>query len=160
MALANTLGSVLTLTLRDNNNKPSPMRWYLPAAANTLALALTRANALRDAVAGLTNARIMKGSLTFLLDEDTPGASLPESEVERKLILPFIGANERQSFISELPSPIFSIEQALSDTVDQANALVQAYAAAVVANATTNRGEALVSLRGEVYIDHRNRRKA
>lgn len=160
MALANTLGATFTLTLRDNNGKKSPMRFYFPNTVNTLAAALTRANAIRDTVAALSNAVILGGAVNFVLDEGAGGTYVPESEVERKLILPFVGANVRQRFVSELPSPIFTIEQALSDTVDQANAAIAAYAAAVVANAVTNRGETLTGLSGEVYVDHRNREKA
>lgn len=160
MALANTLGAVFSLSFRDNNAKNSSMQFYFPASVNTLALALTRANALRDTVAALTNARIVGGNVSFILNEDTPGASVPESEVERKLIFPFVGANIRQRYTAELPSPLFTLEQPLTDMVDQANPDVLAFIQAVVANAVTNRGEALLNVDRGVYMDHRNRRRA
>jgi hypothetical protein len=160
MALAADLSPTLTLTLGDNNGKQSNMLFYFPTTVTTIAAAITRANALRDAVAALTNARILAGAVNFSLSEDTPGSVLPESEVERKLVLPFRGANRRQTFVSELPSVIFGVETAGTDVVDATNAAVADYIAAVIANAVTNRGEAIVSLGTSPYIDHRNRRKA
>lgn len=160
MALANTLGSVFSLSFRDNNGKNSSMQFYLPAAANTLTLALERANAIRDAAAALTNARITGGNVSFVLNEDDPGTSVPESEVERKLIFPFVGANIRQRYTAELPSPLFTLEQPLTDAVMQTDPAVLAFINAVIANATTNRGETLSNIDRAVYVDHRNRRRS
>lgn len=160
MALAADLAPTVSLSLGDNNNKNSSMLFYLPASVTTIAAALTRANALRDAVADLTNARILGGSVNFPLTEDAPGAVVAESEVERKLVFPFRGANRRQTFVTEVPSAVFSVETTGTDVVDTTNAAVAAFIAAVIANAVTNRGEALASIGGRVYMDHRNRTNA
>lgn len=157
MALFTGLAPTLTLNFRDNNNKTSSMLFYLPAAVDTIAEALTAANALRDAIRPLTNAALDGGSVSFPLGEDTPGAAVPESEVERKLFLSFRGANKRQSYITSIPSNVFSIETTGTDVVDQANPLVAAAIAAIIAQGVTNRGEALLTLAGYPYVDHRNR---
>lgn len=157
MALFGGLSPTLTLNFRDNNNKQSSMLFYLPAAVDTLAEGLAAGNALRDAIAPLTNAALDGGSISFPLGEDAPGTAIPESEVERKLFLPFRGANKRQTYITSIPSNVFTIETAGTDVVDQANPLVAAAIAAIIAQAVTNRGEALLTLAGYPYVDHRNR---
>lgn len=152
---------VLTISFEDNNLKPSTAAWFLDATTTDLDVLITSANALRTAVLPLTNARITGASLTLGLDENAPAALPgPESEVERKLLLPFRGLKKVARYTSEVPSSVFTIEQTGTDNVDPANALVAAYIAAVLANARTNRGETLTLLDGVPYVDHRNRRRA
>lgn len=154
MALVSTLGPVLTIGFTDNNERPASMRFFLPPSANTVALALGRANALRDAIRPLTNARITGASLAFPLDENDGGIAPPESESGRKLYTSFIGANKRQTYDSELPSAVFTLELPQTDTIDTTNADWLAFVAAVVANAVTSHNEALVRQEGRPYIDH------
>lgn len=157
MALFSGISPTLTLNFRDNNNKVSSMLFYLPAAVDTIAEAVAAGNALRNAIAPLTNAALDGGSVSFPLGEDAPGVAIPESEVERKLFLPFRGANRRQTYVTSIPSSVFTIETAGTDVVDQANPLVAAAIAAIIAQGVTNRGEALLMLSNYPYVDHRNR---
>lgn len=155
MALAQTLAPVLTIALSDNNGNKSSAKFSLPATVVTVAAALTRANAIRDALAALTNARIEGASLSYSLTEDAPGASVPESEVERKLVFPFVGATPRDRYRVELPSPLFNLELGLTDNVDPADPAVFAFVNAVIANAVTTHGDALTRLAKAPYVDHR-----
>lgn len=160
MALVSTLAPTFTLAFRDNNNKDSSMLFHLPTTVVTLADALTAANAIRDAVAPLTNARMLGGSVSYPLTEDAPIAFVPESEVERKLVLPFTSSG-RTVYSASLPSVIFGVEQSGTDIVDISNLDVAALITAVTANAVSNRGEALTGpLVGQVYVTHRNRRRS
>jgi len=159
MALVATgLQPQFSMSFQDNNGNTSSMSFSLAAATNTLALALTAGNALRAAVAALTNARILGGTVSFPLTEDDPAAWVAESEVERKLYVPFIGPNGRVVSITQVPSPLFTLETAGTDVIDVANASIAAYLTAVTTNARSNRGETLSSpLAGAVYIAHRGR---
>lgn len=159
MALVATgLQPQFSMSFQDNNGNTSSMSFSFATATNTLALALTAGNALRDAVANLTNARILGGTVSFPLVEDAPTAWVPESEVERKLYVPFVGPNGRVVYSSEVPSPLFGLETAGTDIIDVANAAIAAYLVAVTTNARSNRGEALTSpLAGAMYIAHRGR---
>lgn len=161
MALTSVLGPTLSLLWQDNNGKNATQSFFFPATVNTVALALTRATAIRDAARAISNARLLGANLVFPLTEDDGGAAgVEESEVERKLVASWIGANRRQRFTSELPSPIFALELPLTDAINSTDPLYIAYANAIVANAVTNRGEELVSGDGAPYIDHRNRRRS
>lgn len=160
MALVRTLPGVLTFTLVDNNAKRSTVGFNVSADVDTIAEVLTAANALRDGIVGVTNARLESARFSFELDEDAPLAVIPpEAEVERKLIISLRGANKRQRADYEIPSPVAAIEQDNTDAVSGANGLVAALITAITTNATTNRGEALTTVAGPLYIDHRNRKR-
>lgn len=117
----------VSLTLVDNNANQAQFGFFTPNAL-TLAQIVTRANAVRDALVPLTNASIVGGSISIPLLEDAPVAAVPESEVERKLVLIGRTASRRQKPRFFVPSPVFTIEQANTDEV----ALTQTLVAALV----------------------------
>lgn len=159
MALVQVGGAVLTIAFRDNNGKRSGAQFRLPAAVVTVAEALTRGNAIRDAIAPLVDAEILGATLTFGMTEDASVAALPQSEVERKLVLSLSNGEEGpvRSTV-RIPSPIADIEQANTDTVALSNALIVALSTALTNNVVTNRGEALTSV-DDAYVQHVSRKR-
>lgn len=115
----------VSMTLVDNNANDAQFSFFTPNAL-TLAQIVTRANAVRDALVPLTNASLTGASISIPLVEDAPVAAVPESEVERKLILIGRTASKRQKPRYFVPSPVFSIEQVNTDEVSLQNALVLA----------------------------------
>jgi len=155
MALIGGLAPVVTISLMDNNDNASSVKFFLPATVVTLAAALASANTLRDALVGLTNAVVQGASVAFPLSEDAPGAYVPESEVERKLIFAFEGANKRVKYSCQVPSPAFTLELPQTDVVDATTPEVLAFIQAVVANCVTMHGAALTNVVKAPYVDHR-----
>jgi hypothetical protein len=162
MALTNTLAPTLSFSLQDNNRNPASIGLHLPVGT-TLADSLTFATATRAPLLALTNARLHGANLGYTFAEDAPVVAVPESEVERKLVLVFEVAGGRGVVTQEIPSPVFSIETANTDEIDITNALVAAYAAQIVngpigANngAVNQYGLQITALR-RAYVSHRYR---
>lgn len=160
MALVNTLPFLVTFRFVDNNLKASNVSFNLAATVDTVAEVITAANALRDVIIPVVNARLEGASATVLLTENDPLTPIPaESEVERKLVIDMQGANRRARASFLIPSPVFTVEQNGTDVVAP-SAAITALVEAIAAQAVTTHGAALVELAGPIYIDHRNRERS
>jgi len=157
----------LSFSLTDNNGKRSSAGFWLP---NTISVtdAATYVAALETAIAGLSDARIERATVTLNFTQpDTYVYIAPaSSEVERKLAVTFVDGTGFYQFGSEIPSPRFTLEVDGTDSVPLSNAALSLFADAVVNGplgpgngATTFHGDDLTRILGATVI-HRNRKKA
>lgn len=110
MALIDVGRWLASLTFEDNNAKKATMSLFLAGTVDYdgAAAFLT---ALRDAVLPLTNAKLISGTVSRQFSEDSLVVPPKESEVERKLVLPFTTLIPGHGTTVEIPSHVFTIEQ-------------------------------------------------
>ncbi len=155
-------GVTATYTFRDNNGKESTCSFRLPTGI-PVADTVTAAESLVALLTPLSNAALVRYSISRDYFENTPPTPAVESEVERKLTMTF-RAGTGQTVIVNIPSPIFGLEIPNTDIVNQANPALQALIDAVVngiggvqfvSNAESN----IVAYEGPSYIKHVYRRR-
>lgn len=163
MALSRGPASALTFTLQDNNAQKSGFSLWLPAAAGDLA-ATTYAGIVRGPLLNLTDASLLRASMSIPFLEDAPAVAPATSEVERKLVLIFNVFGGVGYVKMEIPSPVFGIESPNTNEVDPGNALVAAFVDAVVdgaigtENGATNQYGSQITGLNRAYVRHRDRR--
>jgi hypothetical protein len=150
---------------RDNNSKLSSTSTNITGTA-TYADAEASAAVLAATLENISNARLVYYTITREVANGLTTAPPPESEVERKLIVPLGTANFEKIGSLAVPSPIFSIEIADTDQVNPLDLNVIALRDAIV-NGAVGAGNGFSTFRGEDYtrtsvpfVSHRNRRKA
>jgi hypothetical protein len=112
-------------SFRDNNNNTAGCGVDYPGDLTEAEVTLAATSLATDLQAA-SNAALEVMVLTRRLINDAPPVPTPESEVERKLRFNLGTALRRNVSSIEVPSPVFTIEQAGTDAVDPANALVAA----------------------------------
>lgn len=159
MALTQAGGAVVSIITEDNNGKQSSTQFPLDPEITTTAALLTAANAIRDAVAALSDAAIVGASVSFGYAEGATVVPAPESEVERKLVLSLSnGQRGPVKSVLRIPSPRASLETANTDNIDPANPTVAASVGVILNNTRTTRGEVLNTL-DDVYVTHVSRKR-
>lgn len=150
---------------RDNNGKTSSTSLSLTGSV-LFVEAQAAAAALADALQAVSNARLEDYSIGRTWTNDDTSPIPPESEVERKLRIPFGTAEFADITSLEIPSPVFGIETPGTDVVNPANPLVAAVIDAVLNGApgtdngfTTYYSDDLTRV-GTPFVMHRNRRKS
>lgn len=164
MALTDKGRWLVNLTFQDNNGKVASTGGYLPGAL-TLAEVNTRLTAFAAALSAVSDAVVVNGQISRLYIEPNPVAPPASSEVERKLVIPLGTANEKPGVSSiEVPSPIFGLEVAGTDVVNQTNAALVTLVT-LLTEGSIGPGNGFVTYYGDditraaaAYISHRNRR--
>lgn len=156
--------TALSFAFVDNNLLRASAGFYVPATASVGEID-TFVTATRAPLLALTNAQLVGANAAFVYTEDAPVTPIvPESEVERKLVLTFRTGNRRQRVKIEIPSPIFALERPGTNNVPLDDPLIVAFAAQIIAGAigpangaVSVSGGDIVALESAV-IRHRNRR--
>lgn len=163
MALVDVERWQVSLTFEDNNAKKATMS--VNVAGNLLyAGAVNFINGLRDAVVPLSNARLIAGTISRQFTEDAGGIPPKESEVERKLVLPFNTAIPGHGASIEVPSHVFTIEQDGSDVPVLASPLLVALQNLIVnggvgfENGAVTIANVQINGAGAAYSVHRTRK--
>lgn len=156
---------VVSFLFEDNNGKVSSTSLAVAGAALFAEVEAT-ADGLAVAMEAISNARLKQYSISKRYDNDVVTIAPPESEVERKLKIPFGTAQFPDVTSLEIPSPVFTIEISGTDIVDAANPLVAAVIDEVITGAAgpgngwaTYYGADLTRA-GTPFMMHRNRKKA
>ncbi len=150
---------VASYTFRDNNGEESTATIALSAAAEP-ADVVAAAGSVASAIAGLSDATLVRYSISRQFEENAPAAPPATAEVERKLVLSYKAQN-LQRVIVTVPSPAFGIEQSGTNIVTSAsvevfaNALIAGFPGGVflVSNANSP-----VSVLERAYVVHRYRK--
>jgi len=123
--------------------------------------AYTKVSAVATAAAALSNGQIYSISLSKGAFEDALNyATISESsDVERKLVVQMRGDDPNIKTKIEVPSVNNAFIVDGSNVADVNNATVAALVTALVANAVTNRGEALTMVQGVPHKIHRKSSK-
>ncbi len=150
---------VASYTFRDNNGEESTVTLNLSADAAP-ADAVAAAGAIANGIAGLSNATLVRYSLSRIFEENAPATPPVESEVERKLALSYKSQN-LQRVIVTVPSPPFDIEQPGTNIVTSAS--VQVFANALIAGFPggvflVSNANSPVSVLDRAYVVHRYRK--
>lgn len=154
----------VTFTFQDNNfNQSTTSLLY----RTTLAYAdvLAEAALVATAAQALSDARLVSYTVQRKFFNDDTTAIPATAEVERKLSIGFSDATGFQKSRVEVPSPVFSIEQAGTDVVDPANPLVAALVTAITLGnlgidngAVATGGGDLTKLTATPKVIHRGRK--
>lgn len=147
-------------TFRDNNAKESTSQVLIQAAAAPAA-AVAAAGNVATALSALSNAVLVRYSVARVFEEAEPATPPAESEVERKLVMVF-KANNRQTVIVTVPSPIFGLELPGTNVINYDNATFATVRSLLLAGVdgtpfVSNAGSVLASF-NQAYISHRYRR--
>lgn len=152
-------------TFIDNNRNTAVVGHNSPGAL-TYAEALALSDAFATALQAVSNARLDAFSVTKPYVNDDPDPAPAESEVERKLVIPLLTSIRGVTSKMEVPSPIFELEVAGTDYVDQANPLLLALVDLLVNGQlglnngpVTNQGTDITDAKAP-YIRHRTRKLA
>lgn len=119
MALV-ALPYVASYTFRDNNGKESTSQLQIQSTAAPAA-AIANAAQIATGLQALSNATLVRYSVSRVFEETEPASPVAESEVERKLVMVY-KANNRQTVIVTVPSPIFGLELPGTNVINYSNA--------------------------------------
>lgn len=119
-----TIWSV-TYTFRDNNGKTASTSVDLPGTI-AYADAANQAVELGSRLQAVSDAALTGVYISSFFYEDAPATPPASSEVERKLRIPLGTADRPAAGFIEVPSPLFTLEIAGTDIVDQTNAALVA----------------------------------
>ncbi len=150
---------VASYTFRDNNGEESTVTLNLSADAAP-ADAVAAAGTIANSIAVLSNATLVRYSLSRVFEENAPATPPQESEVERKLALSYKSQN-LQRVIVNVPSVVFGVETPGTNVVSAAsvttfaNALISGFDGGV--QVVSNAGSPISTLE-RAYIVHRYRK--
>lgn len=145
-------------TYRDDKGQTATVRFFVTAADE--AAALTSAQAIVTALSALTNAAFdgARGAYTSVPAAHAYGANATFESVEDKAMLTFqteVGSMHRY----QVPAPKEAIMLADGETVNPANGLVAAFAAALGAGGASRDGVAISDYIGGIRIRRRFQRR-
>lgn len=158
MAMVESTVWEATLTFVDNDGDKGRTSFYI-AGTEAYADAYTGAQAVGAAMQAISNGVLSGITLTRSAYEDALNfQTMSEaSEVQRKGVFTFKGVNPAVKTKLEVPSLNSAFVVDGAHVLNVADAAVQAVISAVIANATTNRAEALTEAADTPRKLHRNK---
>lgn len=156
------VGRRLVYTFVDNNNNSSTLT-IRPATTLTDVELVTYGNAMAAELAGASNAKMAKYTLAKDFFDPLAGGAAAESEVERKLIIPFTTNIPNHGYVAEIPSPIFSLEIEGTDNVNPGAGAISGIIDGIInglvgiANGAVTVAGVQIQAVGAPFVTHRNR---
>lgn len=158
-------------TFVDNNGNMAGVGVYYSAEeglgfSNIEAVRMA-AESLASDLQAISNASLVKMTISRSVINDAPQAAAPESEVERKLVMSLSTAKHPNVSRVEVPSPVFTIEIPGTDMVHRDEPLVAALINELTAGLllpgngpVTYYGADIIKVEDPIYVAHRRRKPA